>query len=257
MSRQLRAAAGAPAGTSAPPSTPQPATVLEIMTTLGTARAHVYSGQIGPSHAHARRATLVLGHGAGGGVDARDLAALAAALPATGVDVVLVEQPWRVAGRQVAGRPAGLDQAWREVLADPALRATAGLRGGNRLVCGGRSAGARVACRTAAAVGADAVVALAFPLHPPGRADDPGRSRAAELSQVTCPVLVVQGSRDAFGMAHELTADGGAALPAGARVVQVPHADHGFAVPHRLQLPPDYAVDLVVTHVARFLADLP
>ena len=235
---------------------PQPGPVLEVATSLGTARAHLYPGT-GAAAAAARRTTVLLGHGAGGGIEARDLAAMAAALPPIGVDVVLVEQPWRVAGRRVAGRPAGLDQVWRELLADAALRTAAGLADGSRLVCGGRSAGARVACRTAAAVGADGVVALAFPLRPPGRGFDPGRSRAGELSEVTCPLLVVQGSRDTFGSAAEVAAGSGTWLPPGARVVDVPHADHGFAVPRRLQLPADYAVDLVVSQVARFLADLP
>ena len=184
MSTQVGAGAGH-AASPAPPS-PAPGPVLEVPTSLGTARAHLHPGRTGPRPpaAASRRTTVLLGHGAGGGIDARDLAALAAALPAIGVDVVVVEQPWRVAGRRVAGRPAGLDRAWQEVLADPALRTAAGLAAGNRLVCGGRSAGARVACRTAAAVGADGVVALAFPLHPPGRGFDPGRSRAWEMSEV-------------------------------------------------------------------------
>jgi predicted alpha/beta-hydrolase family hydrolase len=230
--------------------------VVEVTTGLGVARAYLH-----PGHGAARRAgsagtTTVLGHGAGGGVDARDLVGLATALPTTGVSVVLVEQPWRVAGRSVAGRPAGLDQAWREVLADPWLRAATGLDAGNRLVCGGRSAGARVACRTAGDVGADAVVALAFPLHPPGRAGDPARSRAGELAAVACPLLVVQGGRDAFGTAQDLSDPGHVRLPDGARVAAVPHADHGFAVPARLHLPATYAVDLVVAEVAAFLAAL-
>ncbi|NJP66984.1 hydrolase [Streptomyces sp. ventii] len=161
---------------------------------------------------------LALGHGAGGGVGARDLVALAAALPPLGCTVALVEQPWRVAGRRVAPAPRTLDTAWRELW--PALRAPA-----LPVVAGGRSAGARVACRTAAELGAVAVLALAFPLHPPGR---PERSRAAELDAVGgsgLPLLVVQGERDAFGRPEE--------FPAGAAVAPVPDADHGFAVPRR------------------------
>lgn len=135
---------------------------------------------------------LVLGHGAGGGVDAPDLLALRDAAVAGGVAVARVTQPYRVAGRR-APAPAGqLDEAWTAVLA--------GLRERHptvpRLVVGGRSSGARVACRTAVAVGAAGVVALAFPLHPPGR---PERSRAAEL--VTgLPTLVLNGDRDPFGV---------------------------------------------------------
>jgi len=167
----------------------------------------------------------VLGHGAGGGVGARDLVALATRLPPLGVTVVLVEQPWRTAGRRVAVAPAQLDVAWRAVLASDELGDTQRHReaaGRRFLVVGGRSAGARVACRTASDVGADGVLALAFPLHPPGR---PERSRATELLAVTVPLLVVQGDRDSFGPAAE--------FPAGIRVAEVPHADHAFAVPKR------------------------
>ncbi|WBB49281.1 alpha/beta hydrolase [Verrucosispora sp. WMMA2044] len=137
------------------------------------------------------RALLVLGHGAGGGVDAPDLTALRDAAVAAGLVVARVTQPYRVAGRR-APAPAGhLDEAWSVVLT--ALRQR---QPGVPLVVGGRSSGARVACRTARTVGAAGVVALAFPLHPPGR---PDRSRAGEL--VTgVPTLVVNGDRDPFGV---------------------------------------------------------
>ena len=108
------------------------------------------------------RATLVLGHGAGGGAGARDLVVLAEALPAAGFTVVRVEQPWRVAGKRVAPAPATLDRGW--------LGALAHLEVAGALLVGGRSAGARVACRTALALGAAGCVALAFPLNPPRRA---------------------------------------------------------------------------------------
>jgi predicted alpha/beta-hydrolase family hydrolase len=229
---------------------------VEVDTGLGPARAQVYPGLRSHRVDPARATTLVLGHGAGGGVDARDLVALAAALPPTGVTVALVEQPWRVAGHSVAGRPVGLDQAWCAVLADPTFRADSGLDDGARLVCGGRSAGARVACRTAAAVGADAVVALAFPLYPPGRVGEPERSRAGELLAVRRPLLIVQGGRDAFGRPEDFADPGRVDVSGVAQVVSVPHADHGFAVPRRLDLGPTYAVDLVVAHVATFLAAL-
>jgi hypothetical protein len=136
---------------------------------------------------------LVLGHGAGGGVDAPDLAAVRRAALDAGLAVALVTQPYRVAGRRSPAPAGQLDQAWTAVLAalreDPVLA-------GVPLVAGGRSSGARVACRTAAGAGAAGVVALAFPLHPPGR---PERSRAGELDGAV-PTLVVNGDRDPFGV---------------------------------------------------------
>jgi predicted alpha/beta-hydrolase family hydrolase len=145
---------------------------------------------------------VVLGHGAGGSSWSADLQALTS-LTARGWLVVLVEQPWRVAGRKVATPPAQLDVAWLAVMA--AL--TSG-RGGlpRPWVVGGRSSGARVACRTASAVGADAVLALSFPLHPPGR---PDRSRATEALLVTeagTRLVVIQGENDPFGSPNELRA---------------------------------------------------
>ncbi len=184
---------------------------------------------------------LALGHGAGGGIGARDLVALAAALPGRGVTVALVEQPWRVAGRRLAPAPKRLDEAWRALW--PALAGA-----GPPVVAGGRSAGARVACRTAADLGAVGVLALAFPLHPPGR---PDRSRAGELLAAAerLPVLAVQGGRDPFGRP--------ARFPAGHRPVEVPHADHGFAVPASAGLAPDEALRPLVAAVADWLERLP
>ena len=180
--------------------------VRSIDTPVGEARVNV-------APARRPRVTLVLGHGAGGGIEASDLVALARDLPARGITVIRVEQPWRVAGRRVAAAPAVLDRAWVAVL--DALEVD------GRLVVGGRSAGARVACRTAEAVGAAAIVALAFPLHPPGR---PEKSRADELLGAGAPTLVVQGDRDAFG--------GPALLPSapGLTVHSVPGGDHSFRV---------------------------
>ena len=141
-------------------------------------------------------AALVLGHGAGGGVAARDLVAVTGAAVALEISVVLVEQPYRVAGRRSPAPARQLDAVWTTVLGQ--LRADA-LRG-LPVITGGRSSGARVACRTAAEVGAVAVVCLAFPVHPPGRGDDPSKSRLAELDSVHVPTLVVQGEKDPFGM---------------------------------------------------------
>jgi uncharacterized protein len=138
------------------------------------------------------RAALLLGHGASGGLAAPDLVAATRAAQKVGVDVALVEQPYRVAGRRTPAPPKQLDAAWLAVAAELAERRFDGMP----LVFGGRSSGARVACRTAAAGGAVAVLCLAFPVHPPGR---PERQRLSELDAVTAPVLVIQGERDAFG----------------------------------------------------------
>jgi hypothetical protein len=137
-----------------------------------------------------------LGHGAGGGVGAPDLVAAADAAGSAGFSVALVEQPYRVAGRRSPAPAQQLDDAWRAAVDSLRNRELRDLS----LVLGGRSAGARVACRTAADLEAIGVLCLAFPLHPPGRADDPSKSRLSELAAVRVPVLVVQGERDPFGM---------------------------------------------------------
>ena len=139
---------------------------------------------------------LVLGHGAGGGVSARDIVAVSQAAQEASIAVALVEQPYRVAGRRSPAPATHLDASWTAVLAD--LRA--GPLAGLPVVTGGRSSGARVACRTAAATGAVAVLCLAFPLHAPGRSEDLSKSRQPELDAVEVPTLVVQGERDPFGM---------------------------------------------------------
>ena len=135
-------------------------------------------------------AALVLGHGAGGGIDSPDLAGAARAAREAGLSVALVEQPYRVAGRRSPAPAAQLDAAWVSVVSQLPFEGLA-------LISGGRSSGARVACRTAADVGASAVLCLAFPVHPPGR---PEKSRLAELDAVEVPTLVVQGERDPFGL---------------------------------------------------------
>ena len=167
--------------------------VREIDTPAGMARAHLLRpGRL--------RGSVVLGHGAGGGIEAADLVALTE-LVEDGWLVVRVEQPWRVAGRKVATPPKTLDTGWVAVLA-ALTRGRWALP--HPLVCGGRSAGARVACRTAVEVGADAVLALSFPLHPPGK---PDTSRAAEARLVTdagLPLAVIQGEKDPFGGPDEV-----------------------------------------------------
>lgn len=185
-----------------------------MSTALGPARLNIWSPGGGTEDARGR---LVLGHGAGGGIGAPDLTAVRIRAVAEGWEVILVEQPWRVAGKRVAPAPARLDLGWIAALA--VLASTSGPR--LPLVIGGRSAGARVACRTALLLGAQAVCALAFPLHPPGR---PERSRAAELAGAGVEVLVVQGLRDGFGTPAEISALGLAHV----EVVGVP-GDHGLS----------------------------
>jgi predicted alpha/beta-hydrolase family hydrolase len=163
---------------------------LEIDTPFGMARAHLNS-------ADEPTAALVLGHGAGGGVTARDLVAVARVAHVEGLSVALVEQPYRVAGRRSPAPAHQLDTAWAAVIDHLVASELRGLP----LIVGGRSSGARVACRTAEATGAIGVLCLAFPLQPPRRSGAaPAPSRLPELDAVTVPMLVVQGARDQFGM---------------------------------------------------------
>lgn len=165
-------------------------TTVELKTAHGRANAHLH-------HADEPRAALILGHGAGGGVGSRDLVAVTGVALAAGVTVALVEQPYRVAGRRSPAPAHQLDAAWTAVV-DQLRR---GKLRGLPLVVGGRSSGARVACRTAEATGAVAVLCLAFPLRPPHRSGATARpSRLSELDAVTVPTLVVQGERDPFGI---------------------------------------------------------
>ena len=165
-------------------------TVVQINTPHGLACAHLCATTEEP------RAALVLGHGAAGGVEAPDLVAAMGAAQSVGFAVALVEQPYRVAGRRSPASASQLDAAWIAVVE----RLRAGELAGLPLVIGGRSLGARVACRTAGPTGAVAVLCLAFPLEPPQRAGKPPQSRLSELEAVTVPTLVVQGERDRFGM---------------------------------------------------------
>ncbi|HTR71950.1 MAG TPA: alpha/beta family hydrolase [Mycobacteriales bacterium] len=183
-------------------------TVREVETPVGRARATITTGPVGG------RGLVVLGHGAGGGIETADLLAVTGALVASGWTVARVEQPYRVKGRRAPDAAPRLDLAWTTVVA--ALRR----RRRGLLVVAGRSSGARVACRSAGTVGADAVVALAFPLHPPGR---PEKSRADELFDLAVPTLIVQGERDAFGTPEQVRT----AAPGSVTVVGVP-GDHAL-----------------------------
>ena len=210
-----------------------------VATSLGNARLTV-------DVAENPHAVLWLGHGAGGGIGGADLTAIARDLPARGVTVIRHEQPWRLAGKRVAARPPVLDVGWLESL--PAVR---DLAAELPIVAGGRSAGARVACRTAAQVGAAGVVCLGFPLRPPG---SPERSRLAELLTPEVPVLVLQGERDTFGTARQL-ADEAAGSPR-VRVVVVPGADHSMKVLARSPLPPRQVLAGITAEIAAFVADV-
>jgi predicted alpha/beta-hydrolase family hydrolase len=209
-----------------------PDTTEKVATEAGTARVTWHT---------AERATSVLAvsHGAGGGIEAADLQTLARVLPGHGVSVALVEQPWRVAGKKVAPAPKTLDEGWRgvwPVLGKPGLP----------VIAGGRSAGARVACRTATELGAHAVLALSFPLHPPGR---PEKSREGELLGAGVPTLVVQGGNDPFGRPEEFP-------PGPYEIVEVPHGDHGLAVPKRAGISREEALEIVADAVVKWIASL-
>lgn len=199
---------------------------IVVATPLGDARVH-----------HVRvsrpRALVVLGHGAGRGTDTDDLLGLARDLPAHRVSVVLVDQPWVVAGRRIATAPPTLDLAWTAVLS--VLRPLVGATARLPLVVGGRSAGARVACRTAGAVGAAGVLLLAFPLVPPDARNDVDKharaleARRPELtapSRLGLPTVVAQGARDPFGTAAEMRDV--LRRTRGAEVVEIPDADHSL-----------------------------
>ena len=179
-------------------------------------------------------ATVLLSHGAGGGIDAPDLVELADDLPRQGISVQLLEMPWRVAGRRLAPRPAVLDECL--------LAVGNALRSRTPLVVGGRSAGARAAARCAGTLGASGVLALAFPLHPPGK---PERSRLPELRAAGLPTLVVQGERDPFGRPEE--------FPEDVDLTVVPLADHGFRVPKRDSITQQDALGIVVEAVLEWV----
>jgi predicted alpha/beta-hydrolase family hydrolase len=181
---------------------------MEIVTSYGPARAEIDECPPGQLAAF----LLALTHGAGGGPDSRDLLAARDVATALGGVVARVTQPYRVRGGRAPGSAARQDAAWLEI-----VRALRDRFPGIPLIQGGRSNGARLACRTAREAGALAVVALAFPLHPPGR---PERSRLAELRAARTSVLVVNGARDPFGVPEPADAT---------RVVVLPGEQHALA----------------------------
>ncbi|MDQ6642158.1 MAG: hydrolase [Actinomycetota bacterium] len=208
-----------------------------LPTPQGDARVLVRSAQ-------KPRATLLLQPGAGGGIGARELVALSTGLPSDGITTLVLQHPFSVAGKRMAPRPAVLDESLTSVVRE--LRRD--LLEGEPLVLGGRSAGARSSARMARPLGAVACLALAFPLHPPGK---PERSRLEELLGVGVPTLVVQGGRDVFGRPDEFPSR----LPEGIRMSVLPDADHGFAVPRSAV--PDQAASLewLVEEVRSWLRD--
>jgi predicted alpha/beta-hydrolase family hydrolase len=179
-------------------------------------------------------ATLLLSHGAGVGIDTADLEALAKHLPRNGITVVRLEQPWRVAGRAVATPPPTLD--------DGLVAAAGRLRGRGPLVVGGRSAGARSAARCAQGLGAAGCLALAFPLHPPGR---PEKSRLHELQGARVPTLVIQGERDTMGRPDE--------FPPETDLAVVPSGDHSFKVPKSAPVTQEEALEIIVESALEWL----
>ncbi|MGB0101758.1 MAG: alpha/beta family hydrolase [Nocardioides sp.] len=179
------------------------------------------------SRARSAHATLLVSHGAGVGIDTADLEALAQHLPRHGITVVRLEQPWRVAGRKVATAPPTLDAG---------LTAAANqLRVRTPLIVGGRSAGARSAARCARHLGASGCLALAFPLHPPGR---PEKSRLHELRAARVPTLVIQGERDSMGRPEE--------FPQELDLAVVPGGDHSFKVPKSGEITQAEALEIIV-----------
>jgi len=203
-------------------------TVRTISTPHGDARLHT-------DRSRHPVAALALGHGAGRGQDSPDLVALAKALPGQGITVFRVEQPWHVAGKRVASRPEVLDEATVACLNAIRVRTP--------LVLGGRSAGARVACRLAVPMGAVGCLLLAFPLHPPG--STPDKTRLPELLASGVPTFVVQGERDAFG--------GPEAFPEHVELTVIPDADHGFKVPKRAALSQEETHALLVEAVVEWV----
>lgn len=188
---------------------------------------------------------LVLGHGAGGGVGAADLELLATSLPGLGTTVVRFEQPWRTAGRTAGAPPPKLDEAWRAALDWLVAQEWAQ----HPLLVGGRSAGARVACRTASDTKPAAIVCLAFPLHLPGR---PDKSRVGELLAPSAPRLVLQGTKDSFGTAEEIRTAIGTAESI--QLVELPGADHGYRIAKSSSFTQADLRHTLVAEVSRFIA---
>ncbi len=211
--------------------------IISVGTPQGPARFYVSRGE-------EQRAVLVLGHGAGGGVYAMDLDLLARRGPELGVTVLRFEQPWRTAGRKVGAPPPKLDEAWLAAvgwLVDQPWTMSP-------LFVGGRSAGARVACRTADTFELAGIVCLAFPLHLPGQ---PAKSRAHELLAPRAPRLVLQGTNDSFGRPEEIRAAIGDIT--GISLVELPGADHSYRTAKAAPFTPADLRATLVSQVGAFV----
>ncbi len=201
--------------------------VRPVTTPAGEARLHI-------ERATRPVATLVLAHGAGGGIESPDLVALARALPRLNISVFRIEQPWRVAGKKVSPQASSLDRS--------TLACVNAIRVRSPIIMGGRSAGARVACRLGRTSGAVGCLALSFPLHPPGK---PDQSRLPELVGAGLPTFVVQGERDPFGRPEE--------FPDTTDLTVIPDADHGFRVPKRAALSQEQTLALITEAVVEWV----
>ena len=210
------------------------------MTVVGSA---VGDGELVVSAAEDPHAVLLLGHGAGGQIDAFDLSELARALPGRGITVARFVQPWKVAGKRISAPAGQLDTAF-----EAAMHTVRARWPGLPLFTGGRSQGSRVACRTSDRGEVAGVVCLAFPLHPPGR---PERSRLPELQTPDQPVLVCQGSRDTFGSAQLVTEV--TRGRANVRVVEIEGADHSMRTRKRDGRTPDQVGEQIIAEVAGFI----
>lgn len=239
----MTAAGRGSTGDGAPETAGVPDAIVELNTELGPARMVVAA-------AAQPRSLLMLGHGAGGGVDSDDLTALARALPLAGITVARFEQPWRTAGKRVAPAPARLDVGWAAAMQWAERSPWSGLP----LFLGGRSAGARVACRSAAESAGDrisGVLCLAFPVHPPGK---PEKTRLPELLSAGRPTLVLQGSKDTFGSAEQLRQEVG--QQGSITVTTVPDVGHDFRPPKSSPVTAADIADLVTGQTKGFVAGL-
>lgn len=201
--------------------------VRSIPTPHGDARLHC-------SRAPRPAATLLLGHGAGRGVDSPELVELARVLPRQDINVFRLEQPWVIQGKKIAPRAEVLDDVLRAAMNAVRVRTP--------IVLGGRSAGARSAARQARQLGGVGVVALAYPLHPAGK---PERTRTQELVDARLPTLVVQGDHDRYGRPSE--------FPSSVDLTEVPFADHQFRVGPRAPISQDEAIAIVVESVLEWV----
>lgn len=213
----------------------------------GTVTALVYP----PPDPTRALATLILAHGAGAPQSSTFMVAFAEALARRGCHAVTFNFPYTEQGRRMPDRAPTLEACFRDVIA--AIRARPDLAAGP-LVIGGKSMGGRMASHLAAQGVADlaGVVALGYPLHPPGR---PEQLRAEHLARIRQPFLIVQGARDAFGTPEELR-PALASLGATATLNVVEGGDHSFKVPKRGPITQEEVFERVQDEIARWIGQL-